>query len=420
MNDLLFYFHYALLLAFGIVLSFVFSGSRFTKKSSLFMLLLFLFSGTAQLLVYNYLGETLAWKLYPVFSHLPLILVLSLLFKKRLSKAASSITLAYLFCQPSKWFGLFIGSITGSENMELSVRIVSLLVVGYVSIVFISKFVSKIYSNDTSGILVFSTVPIVYYLSDYLMGIYTDVWTNYTRMAGEFISFVLCVFFVVFCVVYYKEYEKKSEAQRKEAIVSITVQQQKNELAAIRKSIAETRLLRHDMRMLLSRLKLSIEQDDKENSIKMISGFISQVESSSLSRFCDNDTVNYILTDYSDRCRDAKTKFDITVELNELTVDEVMFSSIISNALDNALNAQEALPEEKRHIELMIKKSGEKILLSVRNPFEQKPTFSEGVPVTTKRGHGYGVQSIRYMTEKLGGKYQFSTENDIFILRVVI
>ena len=62
----------------------------------------------------------------------------------------------------------------------------------------------------------------------------------------------------------------------------------------------------------------------------------------------------------------------------------------------------------------MIKYVHEKLLLSATNPVAEKPAFSDGLPVTPKEGHGYGSQSIRYMTERLGGNCQFSMNKDLF------
>ena len=97
-----------------------------------------------------------------------------------------------------------------------------------------------------------------------------------------------------------------------------------------------------------------------------------------------------------------------------------MTSSILSNGLDNAINAAAILPVEKRSIKLMLKTDNGKLLLSIRNHFEGKIIFSDGVPISNKPGHGYGTQSICYITQKLGGNYQFMAEDNEFILRVVI
>ena len=61
-----------------------------------------------------------------------------------------------------------------------------------------------------------------------------------------------------------------------------------------------------------------------------------------------------------------------------------------------------------------------KIYLSVRNPVTKNPVMADGLPVSNRKGHGYGTQSIQYVTEKLGGNCQFSAKNKIFIARVII
>ena len=48
------------------------------------------------------------------------------------------------------------------------------------------------------------------------------------------------------------------------------------------------------------------------------------------------------------------------------------------------------------------------------------PAFVDGLPLSTRKGHGYGTRSIRYMTERLGGHCQFSAQEGLFILRVVL
>jgi len=92
----------------------------------------------------------------------------------------------------------------------------------------------------------------------------------------------------------------------------------------------------------------------------------------------------------------------------------------LSNALDNALNAQQTLRESERCIEVMLRTKNKRLLLSVQNPFGRKPVFVDGIPVTERTGHGYGTKSICYMTERLGGECQFTTEGNTFILRVMI
>ena len=97
-----------------------------------------------------------------------------------------------------------------------------------------------------------------------------------------------------------------------------------------------------------------------------------------------------------------------------------MLSTLISNALDNALNAQLNLPPEKRNIDLMLKDSRGHLLLSIKNPYGEEPLFQDGIPIARQKDHGYGTKSIVYLSQKMGGNCQFTLHNDLFVLRVMI
>lgn len=420
MDQVLFFADYALTTLFGVVLSFAFCGLRFGRRNCWLLLLGAGICGVGQLLSYVFFGEDWTRKLYPLLVHIPLGVYFLGVFKRRVPSVVASIALAYLCCQPAKWFGVLAEALHCGMTAVRCIRILVMIAVAVIAVRYLADYISELFGQDARSVFVFSIVPLVYYIFDYTVNVYTDLWVENRMLMSEFLSFFLCVIFVVFCVVYYKACQKTTDAQRIAQIAQITAQQQEKEIAAIRKSNMETSLLRHDMRLLLSNLAVSIDQNDKETALKMISGFVSQVEAAAVRRYSGNDTLNYILTNYESKCREKKTAFSVTVEIADLRVDEMLFASILSNALDNALNAQEQLPEEKRQIRLMLKNSDGKLLLSVKNPFREAPVFADGLPVSDRPGHGYGAKSIRYMTHKLGGKCRFSIQEGMFVLRIVL
>ena len=131
-------------------------------------------------------------------------------------------------------------------------------------------------------------------------------------------------------------------------------------------------------------------------------------------------TINYILSDFAARCEELHTNFLYQVELGALSCDEIMFSTIVSNALDNALNAQKNLPEKDRKVKVLLKTHNNKTLFSVTNPCKSSPLFTDGIPVSQSPGHGYGSQSIAYLAESMGGTCQFTSEGTNFTVRVLI
>jgi sensor histidine kinase regulating citrate/malate metabolism len=269
-------------------------------------------------------------------------------------------------------------------------------------------------------VYIFGSVPIFYYAINYFLEIKTNFWSISAPMITEFFRFLVCIVFLLFCVVYYKEYEQKADLDLKEQIINISFEQQKKEMELIKEREQEIRIIRHDMRLFLNTLIMHIHQDDKDAALKLATTLVSNIEATTIQHYSNNNIVNYILSDYAAKFEKASIPFHATVELQELRTDEIVFASILSNALDNALNATSTLPTEKRNIKLLIKNANGKLLLSVRNPFQGKIIFSDGLPVSSKAGHGYGTRSIRYMTEKTGGNCQFTIEDNEFVLRIVI
>ena len=419
MADALYLVYYALVLIFGITLAFAFSGAQFNKRNVCLALVLFSVSGLIQLALYFSYGSNWVWAIYPLIAHSPTLLVLCLACRKRLATALASIATAYLFCQPSRWFGLVLQSLIQSALASAIAQSLCLITVGFVSVLYLAGYFSQIFAKEDRSIYILASIPMVYYLYDYAIGIYGGLWLTNSQLAVESLPFFVCIIYVVFALFYYKEYEQRADAERNERMIRFVVEQQTHEMEAILRSERETRILRHDMRLFLNNLSVCME-NDPEAARKMIASYSDSVETAAVKRYCSSTVINCVLSSFEAQCREADVDFRATVAFDQLTVDEITFASILSNGLDNALNAQKALPAEKRFIQLMLKQSNDRLLLSIKNPFSKMPEFVDGRPVSSRAGHGYGTQSICLLTERMGGKCQFAIENQLFLLRVIL
>ena len=260
----------------------------------------------------------------------------------------------------------------------------------------------------------------IYYLYDYSMAIYTDLWKSNIRVVVEFLPLLFCFIYFSFCIIYYREYEQKSEAQHKEQIIRIVSEQGAKEIEAIKSKEKEAKFLRHDMRHFFSNLQVCLSDGNIDKAIEMISAYSEKTENTAVMHYCQNSTVNYVISAFAEKFDEENIRFEHSIKIGDLDIDEISFSSIVSNALENAFNAQLGLPIQKRYVKLMLCSKDEKILLSVRNPHLVKPVFVDGTPISKKEGHGFGTQSIIYLTESLGGNCKFSATEKEFIMQVVI
>lgn len=416
---MLFYLHFLILFLFGAFLTFLFAGIEINKKNSIIILIFLMISGSLQLLFNHLYGSDFVWWIYPFTTHLPLFLVLVLCFRKHFITSLVSLTTAYLCCQPANWFGTIVNEITNHSDLEYLIRIIILIISGVI-FYFLSHLLSQIFNKDNRTVTIFGIVPIVYYIYDYSMSIYTNYWTINNRIVLEFLPLFLCFIYMIFNVVYYREQELRIEAKENEQILRISLEQQNKDIEEIKSHENKIRLLRHDMRLILNNIAMYIENNDSENALKIISDYIQEVDSTTIKRYCKNDIINCVLSSYANKFQEHQISFDINIMIDELNIEELPFSSILSNGLDNAFNATKSLPIHKRNVKVMLKKNNDKYLLSIKNTYSKKPKFINGKPISKEIGHGYGTQSINYVTKRLNGNCQFLLQDEYFVLRVII
>ena len=128
----------------------------------------------------------------------------------------------------------------------------------------------------------------------------------------------------------------------------------------------------------------------------------------------NNRVVNVILTEYVREARDAKTAFELDVQVPpELFVAAADLYVLIGNTVDNALNACCLLPEEKRKISIKLRVQNDVLFYSIKNPFS-KTEGNAGKSAV----HGYGLKNVRRCVEKYKGGMEVFRENDIFTVSI--
>lgn len=409
----------ASVLLFGVCLSMSFIALPFSRRNVLLGLCFCLASGFVQALLLAHSTE-LPTKLYPLVSHLPLIVYLCALCGQRPLSVAVAVFTAYFCCQPANWLGILTFQLSSSAVLEHAVRVAALAATAAVVLKFLSSSVADVLRMNRRTVLCFAIVPTTYYFFDYITSVYTNVWASNNRAVIEFLPMFLLVSYFVFCVAYNNARSAEEQRRKRENIVLLSARQKEKEAETILLAENRLRMLRHDMRSFLENLAVSIENDDRENSLKMLRGYLDQVDSTALKHYCESEIINYTLSRYADKCSARGISFEAEVACTGREVDEVLLSSIISNTMDNAINAQQGLGEDKRHILLMLKARDKRLLFSVRNSFGRAPRFVDGMPVSRRDGHGYGSQSIRYTAEHLGGRCQFLVQDGMFVTRVIL
>ncbi len=105
---------------------------------------------------------------------------------------------------------------------------------------------------------------------------------------------------------------------------------------------------------------------------------------------------------------------------DEIKVDLLELGVLIGNALDNAIEAAEALNNATdKTIFISIITMGGRIVISVENPVKTAvDTDNIGTIKADKQNHGYGLKSIKTIAQKYDGDVFVSCEGNIFTVSI--
>ena len=96
---------------------------------------------------------------------------------------------------------------------------------------------------------------------------------------------------------------------------------------------------------------------------------------------------------------------------------------LLSNSLDNAIEASEIVEEEKRNIHLQIKTHKQFLMIEIENYSEIQPEYKNGMLTTHKSdklNHGLGVLSMESIVKKYDGNMYHEYSDNIFRLTIVL
>lgn len=131
---------------------------------------------------------------------------------------------------------------------------------------------------------------------------------------------------------------------------------------------------------------------------------------------------------YKDRIRDKSAKarekhidFNAVIHFgNGDFMDPLDISTIFGNAIDNAIEASEKLPEDRRLITVKAAKVRDMLMITAENNMEPGGQPHDGTSKNDRFLHGFGIPNIRKAAEKYDGQCSISAKDGIFRLKVLI
>ena len=267
--------------------------------------------------------------------------------------------------------------------------------------------------NITTGWAPLIFVNIVFLITIILSSVFPVKLTAFD--APEFITFVfLSISILSVYPVIFSNINSLSEAAMKKAMET----QNKllmTQIEAENAQLAEDSHARHDRRHH-NLIMLEYANNDDFESVKEYLKTLVEMDKkvSGEVRYCENMTMNTVLTVYERRAKENCISVKITAEgSRELSVLPQDLVVVIANLFENAINATVKLKGKDKYIDICIKESPKRLVIKVENPCKANLTFDES-------DFGVGISSVIATTTKYEGMYDFTAEDGIFSAKIIL
>lgn len=363
-----------------------------------------------------------ALTLLPLIAYLPFSICAYILSKGGLFETAAACSVAALTALIVKTFKkmpwiplsrlLDIGGVKGDI---ISAAVVLVLAAGEAFVVF--RFMRKPFgvcagSDMKNRLLVLIPVTTMFLI------IFFNLNTTIT-VAFSIMTLVMAASFFVITALLFIYYARVIEVTENEKNLSESLSIQRENFERIYQRVEAGKHYRHDMRHHLKVLSGMAQQNNSVEILEYIEELDGSAELCTPEIFCKNPAVNAVLSEYIKRAENIGCRIEHKIYIpEELPFDLPDVCIILSNPLENAINACEKCPEDTRFIDLLADFSDErKLKISVRNSCADTVEINaEGLPTVEARtdGHGIGLRSVKKTVEKYNGFIICTCENGEF------
>lgn len=422
-TDFLMMLNYTVVLFYGVLLTASFADVLHTTKDFI-RIIIFSFTLLAlKAFIYWVLGMDSTIRLYPLIIHLPLALYLRFYCGRKTIEAFASVFIAYLCCIPRQWLGLLLATLLG-RGTELSyiIQILCSYPLLALTMLYVSPFIRRfICRSDKSSLLLILT-PFLYYIFVYATTVYSSLLYSGSMLIIGFLISILILSYFVSSILYFQVILKRSELENAQALLHLQTEQAIENLKAMRHSEQLAATYRHDMRHHFQYLASCIDSGQMEDAMAYIRQHCTTINKQQVLCYCQNEAINLLLSAYKTKTAAAAIQMDIKLSITEqLTIPSDDLCVIFSNALENALNACTTLPPDSlKAISVTGYPKNGRTFFQIQNPYHGEIRFKGGLPVTDRKGHGIGTQSILLSVERYDGLCSFSAKNGFFTLRIWI
>lgn len=270
------------------------------------------------------------------------------------------------------------------------------------------------------------SIPALFYMILYTLSVWpVNIWDRPENVLPTFCVLLLIDVSYTFILQMFTRIKKGHEMELSLENLRIHAANLKNEMESLQEKEHEMAVIRHDLRHYMVLANAYLDQKDIEKLRQLFKQLDNRMKKTVRKQYCDNASVNAVIGQCEDEAKQHRVQFEAETQIpKNMRIDEFEFAVVVSNILENAIDAAAQLQEiNQRFVKIKAHVVKEQIILEVSNTYveDRMVLKDDGQLISQKgEGHGYGLQSVKAFIEKNEAIFDYSIEDGVFYTRILV
>lgn len=228
---------------------------------------------------------------------------------------------------------------------------------------------------------------------------------------------LITIIFLLFNSISRKHYEQTSR------LLDEKMKSQLKYYILIDEKDTEMRKFRHDFRQHMMCIVSMLEEKSFSDAEKYIRQLTNKFNETIPLYKTGNYIADSILSDKAKECKDKKIDFKFKGIIPEQSLDPLELCTILSNALNNAIEACTEISQVPAYIKIVSDYKNNYWYLKIVNTSFSNIEIHSNIISTTKKdiiNHGFGLQNISDVVNKHNGEFKIEKKNNEFIFEITM
>lgn len=211
------------------------------------------------------------------------------------------------------------------------------------------------------------------------------------------------------------------QSEQERELFEQEIRMYENQFEIIRQSQIAARSLKHDMKHHLKMLYDLVSSGNNNAALKYLSDMGAFMDNMEEFVSSGNERIDSILNYMIGKAQNANIHISWKIQIPEqIEISTFDINVILSNLLDNALNALEDIPNPT--LEILMKYDRGLLCISIQNncSHEQAAIFHAHSVSQPDNEHGYGLKNVQRIVEKYHGSLTTECVNDVFHASILL